>query len=774
MPGAVRRNKPLKAKSSLDDLTDFVVTNPADGDLLVYDAADGDWENGRTLTGDYGISGTLTLGVLSTSSSATIGGSLTVSTDLAVAGDATITDDLVADEATFRTITTTGAAVLGSTASIAGLLTGAGFSFSGNGTIAGTLAVTGTLTAGSLVFDSATVDDLTVLNNTTTGSLTVLADAQALSVSATGGVSGADGTFTTSVDAGQVTIKGGLAAITHDATDMYIDQQQEDGLLYIRGTESVGSTTNNMIVADPLGSVDMYFADALRVTYTTDEYDLSAFVGNIKMPWGTTAQAPATPSLNDMRFDTDIGEWMVGGLVGWERLVPDPLTYITDNSGTTSANLWYGGTPTLAAATQINGFYVYDTAGTNPGIRLFDNLLTDVALWQGQNASTGLTINNLVDSGLITLQGYDVTTTLTTLAQFDPDGAVDSYYSGTLVMSTTNGGISVLSTIDVDPLVGATTEGGQINFNGAGAFADWNMDNASGKLRIFQSGIVQLQFNDYTTGTSPLMESIVVNTEARGIRFGRTSTQHVKTWGTATANYLASYGSTGNTKGWILNATTDSADGAGTASPTMQLQIRGTTEANINSSGLSLGTSTTIGLTYPTGTYGTVETFGTGVGSWSGYSINGYSVFMGNSTDAGIYNDTNNEWMILCSLNAEVALYYNGLVAGQTTSAGFEVRHPSSTLPTLTFTNNSGTELARIQHAAATGLLIRSVEHGKEIRLECEDGTSGTVRRPIRMAAAAAASQLGFFDTAPQNKPTSVAVTAAGIHAALVTLGLIS
>jgi hypothetical protein len=35
-------------------------------------------------------------------------------------------------------------------------------------------------------------------------------------------------------------------------------------------------------------------------------------------------------------------------------------------------------------------------------------------------------------------------------------------------------------------------------------------------------------------------------------------------------------------------------------------------------------------------------------------------------------------------------------------------------------------------------------------------------------------SKAGFFNTAPQNKPTGVAVSAAGIHAALVTLGLIA
>lgn len=35
-------------------------------------------------------------------------------------------------------------------------------------------------------------------------------------------------------------------------------------------------------------------------------------------------------------------------------------------------------------------------------------------------------------------------------------------------------------------------------------------------------------------------------------------------------------------------------------------------------------------------------------------------------------------------------------------------------------------------------------------------------------------NNVGFYNTAPVAQPTSVAVTAAGIHAALVTLGLIT
>jgi hypothetical protein len=54
------------------------------------------------------------------------------------------------------------------------------------------------------------------------------------------------------------------------------------------------------------------------------------------------------------------------------------------------------------------------------------------------------------------------------------------------------------------------------------------------------------------------------------------------------------------------------------------------------------------------------------------------------------------------------------------------------------------------------------------INLATVSGTS------IQLADSSGARQLGFFGATPVAKPTSVAVTAAGIHAALVSLGLIS
>jgi hypothetical protein len=85
------------------------------------------------------------------------------------------------------------------------------------------------------------------------------------------------------------------------------------------------------------------------------------------------------------------------------------------------------------------------------------------------------------------------------------------------------------------------------------------------------------------------------------------------------------------------------------------------------------GAGLRVGL--PTGSYGTVETSGAGKGGWEGYSINGWVVFMANSSTGnfGIYNDQDNEWAIYCDFNGFVDLRYNGSWKARTASDGFEV-----------------------------------------------------------------------------------------------------
>ena len=79
-------------------------------------------------------------------------------------------------------------------------------------------------------------------------------------------------------------------------------------------------------------------------------------------------------------------------------------------------------------------------------------------------------------------------------------------------------------------------------------------------------------------------------------------------------------------------------------------------------------------LDIATGNYGTVKVDDDrGVG-WAGYAIRDDWVLMSDGpTNCGIYNDTDNEWGVLCRRNAEVELYHNGSVKMETASDGITV-----------------------------------------------------------------------------------------------------
>lgn len=84
-----------------------------------------------------------------------------------------------------------------------------------------------------------------------------------------------------------------------------------------------------------------------------------------------------------------------------------------------------------------------------------------------------------------------------------------------------------------------------------------------------------------------------------------------------------------------------------------------------------------IGVGGVTGEYGSVQTNGSGKGSYEGYSINGRCVFMHDGgNDWGIYDDVNNQWMIYgqgFGTTRYVDLRYNGAVRLATNSVGVDV-----------------------------------------------------------------------------------------------------
>lgn len=100
-----------------------------------------------------------------------------------------------------------------------------------------------------------------------------------------------------------------------------------------------------------------------------------------------------------------------------------------------------------------------------------------------------------------------------------------------------------------------------------------------------------------------------------------------------------------------------------------------------------------------------------------------------------------------------------------------------------TYTNSTNYERAALQsgsgyfelaaETAGTGtdnLQIRIKPAGNEVAVLCDSaGNHG-----VAVSYSGSVAQVGFFGASPAAKPTGVAVDAAGIHAALVTLGLIA
>jgi hypothetical protein len=107
---------------------------------------------------------------------------------------------------------------------------------------------------------------------------------------------------------------------------------------------------------------------------------------------------------------------------------------------------------------------------------------------------------------------------------------------------------------------------------------------------------------------------------------------------------------------------------------TITLQTGGSSEITVNTTGVRLG-DTGNGYFQPvTGNYGSVQIDGGAHTSYEGYSIGGRVVFMhDNGSNMGLYDDVNNHWALLHTLNGATALYYDGTARLTTNSTGVDV-----------------------------------------------------------------------------------------------------
>lgn len=150
-------------------------------------------------------------------------------------------------------------------------------------------------------------------------------------------------------------------------------------------------------------------------------------------------------------------------------------------------------------------------------------------------------------------------------------------------------------------------------------------------------------------------------------------------------------------------------------------------------------------------------------------AVNGGDITTTNST---LTLSLSGETAAVFTKDGSAALYYNNILAFYTEGSSASIQGVSTTA-NLRFYNSSGTRIGFFQFSDNANAAIRNEAAGFETIWSCVDAGS-TARNVLRLGTASSQAAIGFFGTAPAIRPTGVAVSAAGIHAALVTLGLIT
>ena len=130
----------------------------------------------------------------------------------------------------------------------------------------------------------------------------------------------------------------------HDGTDSHVDNSTGDLILrstgddvIIRATDDViiqNGGSDNAIICNNDGNVELYFNTAKRFETTTDGVDISG-TGSLKVPVGTTAQRSGSPTAGDFRYNSTTGafegytsEW---GSIGGSSGITTAAQTVTDD-----------------------------------------------------------------------------------------------------------------------------------------------------------------------------------------------------------------------------------------------------------------------------------------------------------------------------------------------------------------------------------------------------------------------------------------------------------
>jgi hypothetical protein len=790
MPGYTRRSKPLKGTVQLTDITNFSLSSPAEGDWIAYDSGSALWVNTKSVTGDYTITGSLTVNNIILDTDITLGGDLNATGNLDIAGNGEIDGTLIiGGTSTLAAVNATGAVALSSTLSVTGLLSGAGFSMSGSGTIAGNLDVTGALTTGTLILSALSVDSLTA-TLISSGDITSTGTVSGVTGSFSDGISAANAAITNAIDGGSFVLGGGLGSVTHDVTNMTIANLRQAGHLIFTGRESSTQTDVTLLTLDPdanlsltpngtgnvvLGTMtldsdqtigagqDDYvltYDDATGLisleaaaggsgaTYAqddTDHYELlyTTFVAAETDSLGLVINGVDTDTQPRINFLDDDGGTQVGniratntGFVVDNRRTSGPLMLRAMDAAVQVVNLLHGDpdgaltgyyNANAAHRSALLGFDIADAENTGITALQFFNqaFATQHGVLLTNHSGTGIRLRSNIHGATVVLDGEDTGGTAVNILVGDPDGGVDQYFDATLQTSTVVNGFTVFSGASNNAHIRAS---------------DTNAETfLVRKLQTSQGGFAQF----YNEETSAHLQLIGIDSD--------TTTERV-----------------------MLNGDPDAGVGLG---------YNGTIVAETGAQGVHALHASAYFRLYAAN--GTTEQGQLAVSSGDLYldnNTNGGDVFFRSSTASSV-----DETWLTHTNGGSVTLGFNGVPVVETTDQGMKVRHAG---PYYRMYDAAGTTLlGQLTNSGGINYSDNNVTGGDFIWRASASGSVDTVfltydvsTDQLRVAGEIEldgdlnhdGTNIGFYGTAPIAQQTSVAVTAAGIHAALAALGLIT
>ena len=225
---------------------------------------------------------------------------------------------------------------------------------------------------------------------------------------------------------------------------------------------------------------------------------------------------------------------------------------------------------------------------------------------------------------------------------------------------------------------GDLTEDGELRFDGSQGLILYRNQQGMGST---PGAVTVLDGANVEAGDGLTISNLLAGSTSTGrITFAVDSTVARQSGGAVTlattANKVKLTANTSNT--WREFVWSDT-EGAGGSSKSVYVNGSGTAKAAINSSTGDIQSPqfNIVGggkLGPATGNYGNVQVNGSNLqGGYAGFSIQGAAVFMRKSTTFGLYDDTNNSWVLKHVQNGATNIYYAGTSKLVTNSSGVTV-----------------------------------------------------------------------------------------------------